>query len=334
MVTRSSLRTATLASVLAFLSAFRSVAAPDPPADRIRVVSYNVQFLPGIAALANDRGDPAYRAQRLGEVLAAYDVVCLQEVFEPKARETILAGLRAAWGDQFHAVVHEPPGDGRGMGGLAVASRFPIVASHHWYFRDMSPFDGKRPDDFVAKGVLHAKIARSPDAPEDAFDVFATHVVAGKDEHRPAQFAELAWFVRKHGDPSRPALIAGDMNTDGEAPERAKPDSRYNLMIALFGDARPKARLLDVWPELRGDEVAGTNNWRDKRDGRKKRIDYILLLEEELPDARLGPVLRPESIAVNPFEDPRVRTLADHNAVEADFQWRRPNSPPEKGPRE
>lgn len=286
--------------------------AAKPGAGReLRVVSYNVQFLPGIAALANDRGDAPYRARRIGEELAAFDLVGLQEAFDPAPRELILDGLRAAWGDAFHVVLHEKPGDGRGAGGLLIASRLPILESHSWHFRDLSDFEKPRPDDLVAKGVLHARVAL--DAGE-SLDVFVTHLVAGMDMQRPAQFAEMAWFVERQGDPSRPALLLGDMNTDGEASERADPRSRYNLMMALFQDARPGARLLDLWPLLRGDELAGTNNWRDKRDGRKKRIDYVLLLESE---EGAGPALEPLSISVEAFEDPKVRTLSDHSAVAA-----------------
>ena len=52
----------------------------DEPRANFKVISYNVQFLPGIAAVANNRADAPYRAQRLGELLSAWDVVGLNEV--------------------------------------------------------------------------------------------------------------------------------------------------------------------------------------------------------------------------------------------------------------
>jgi len=44
-----------------------------------RVVSYNVQFLPGPARYANKRGMPIYRAEQIAAKMSAFDIVGLNE---------------------------------------------------------------------------------------------------------------------------------------------------------------------------------------------------------------------------------------------------------------
>lgn len=284
----------------------------------LRVITFNVQFLPGFAAVKNDRGEPTYRAEEIGRRMSEYDIIGLQEAFDTPARERILGELQKAWGEAYHAVVHEPPGDGRGMGGLLIASRWPILESHHFHYRDYSDPSKRRPDDFVAKGIVHARVARSREGSKDFVDVFVTHLVAGDNATRPPQYAELAMFVRQHGDKAQPAIILGDMNTDGKPSERAKPQSRYNLMTSLLRDARETGELIDVFAHSHPDEEGGTNNWEDGgKDKERKRIDYIFVLQPE--GGKSG--LKEKSAVINRFEDARLKSLSNHSAVEAILEW-------------
>ena len=63
----------------------------------ISFVSYNVQVLPPPASFANERPNPNYRAERIAEEVSKFDIVGLQEVFHPKHRRQIIAGLTKAW---------------------------------------------------------------------------------------------------------------------------------------------------------------------------------------------------------------------------------------------
>lgn len=304
--------------VLLLLSLLPFGASPTRGAEEreLRVICYNVQFLPGIAAVKNKRGDAEYRAHEIGRQAAGFDVVGLQEVFDARAAERIAGELKSAWGESYHAVVHDAPDDGRASGGLFLASRLPILESHQWHFTPFKDPDKPRPDDFAAKGVLHARLALGPEAGGSFMDVFVTHLIAGNDEVRPVQYAELALFVRRHSDPDSPALIMGDMNTDGAPGGQDDPASRYHLLMTLLRDARPEAELVDVWPYLHGREIGATNNWHDKRKGKeKKRIDMIFLLR---PEGRAGEI-EPTAAAVNRYEDAKVGSLSDHSAVEAVF---------------
>jgi endonuclease/exonuclease/phosphatase family metal-dependent hydrolase len=292
------------------------------PTRRLRVITFNVQFLPGPGEAFNKRPDAAYRARTLGRRLADYDIIGLNEVFAPAARATLLGQLRERLGDEFHCVT--PPdreSSAFGIGsGLAIVSRLPVLASHSLvYGNDSSVWKhGVFADGFAAKGALHARLGRSPDAPGDWLDVFVTHLESVEADARAAQFLKLAGFIRAHADPRRPALILGDFNTTGDPADLRDPASPYHRLCTALEGGRPGAAVVDLWPRLAGGQ-GGTDN-PDAPDG-GQRIDYVFLSN---PAGR-APVLHPLSVRVNRFADPRVTSLSDHCAVEADLHWgRRP----------
>ncbi|MGD9648620.1 MAG: endonuclease/exonuclease/phosphatase family protein [Pirellulales bacterium] len=291
--------------------------------ETLRIITYNVQFLPGIAALANKRNEPLYRAKMIGEKLAVFDAVGLNEVFERRPRETLLDGLRKAWGDAFHDCISPQPTDGRFNGGLAIATRRPLVETHTLtYSQGSSPKKyGVLADGFAAKGALHARIARDAQAaeraaagePDGCLDLFITHLEARADEIRETQYPELAEFIREHASPACPAIVMGDFNTHGDAEDRAKDDAPYHRMKKLFDDARPDAPFVDLWPQLH-DSHGGTTNQEDVERG--SRIDMIFL-----SNPAAGGGLELKAIRVNPYLDEKVGALSDHSAVEAELRW-------------
>lgn len=298
-------------------------AAPASSPETFKIITYNVQFLPGIASFANKRKEPQYRAKSIGEKLAAFDAVGLNEVFERRPRETLLDRLRAAWGKTYAEVLSPQPTDGRFNGGLTIATRRPLVASHTLtYSQGSSPKKyGVLADGFAAKGALHARIARDAESAERAaagkpagcVDIFITHLEARADEIRETQYPELAEFIRQHSSPDCPAIVMGDFNTHGDADDRAKDDAPYHRMKKLFDDARPGAPFVDLWPKLH-DSHGGTTNQEDVERG--SRIDMIFL-----SNPASGGGLEPTAIRVNPYLDEKVGALSDHSAVEADLNW-------------
>ncbi len=310
-------RKALLVSLLLGSLFDRAGAGDEPKTEPIRVISYNVQFLPGIASIANRRKQPRYRAERLGQLLADYDVVALNEVFEAKPRETILAGLRAAWGPAYQAVAITAPDDGRFNGGLAIATRLVLVESNETLFSQGSSKEkyGVFADGFAAKGVLHARLRRPQDGPETWLDVFCTHLESKDDDVRAVQYRELADFVRQHSSPKNPLLIVGDMNTRGNEDDLANPQSAYHRMLSIYQAGRGEAPLRDAWV-VAGEGPGGTGDQEDSEDG-GNRIDY------QFYSAPLGAEdrFRPQRVIVNRFLDPRTVALSDHNAVEAEYIW-------------
>jgi len=290
------------------------------PERKLRVISYNVQFLPGIASIVNKRKDPAYRAKTIGEKLSAFDIVGLNEVFEHRPRKMILESLEKGWNGKISSVVSPDPEDKRFNGGLTIATHYPILASHVLtYSQGSSPKDyGVQADGFAAKGALHAQIALVGDGNDaPSVDVFVTHLESKSDEVRRVQYAELAGFIREHSSPDRPTLILGDMNTRGNPSYQQDSASAYNLMLKDYGDALGENKLVDLWPHLKGDALGGTNEQESTEIG--NRIDYVMFSN---PNANRGGLqLVPKSIQVNGYLDERVGALSDHSAVEAEFAW-------------
>lgn len=289
------------------------------PPRTIKAIVYNVQFLPGPGKIANKRKFLDHRAARLGELLAAYDVVGLNEVFDDKPREILLAKAKEILGENYHAVVHPRPGDIRYNGGLAIVSRFPIVASHHSFYKNFSDVKtyGALADGHAAKGGLHARICPDPEKAPDVFiDVFTTHLEAREDKLRPLQYEELSAFIKEHASPGHPVILMGDMNTHGMIEDRKDPASQYAMMMKAWNASRPEgAPFVDVWPALMGEAHGGTSNQDDIEKG--SRIDYVFYSN---PAAGAG-ALKPLAVRVNPFPDPKSVYLSDHSAVEADFEW-------------
>lgn len=281
----------------------------------LKVITYNVQFLPGLARLINKRKDPEYRARTIGKALADFDVVGLNELFDERPRKILLDEFRRAWGDDFNVVLSPKP-DHRFSGGCAIVSRLPFIETHGMIYSAASdPKDyGLAADGHAAKGAIHARIRRGgTDAKPDVIDVFATHLESKSQAARHVQYKELAEFVRKHSDPSHPVLILGDLNTRGNPEYMQRPKSQYNVMMRIFRQARPGAKLTDVWPHLKSTN-GGTSRQTAPDGGR--RIDYVLLSNPAGDSHRLRPV----GVRVNHFLDPRVVALSDHSAVEAEFR--------------
>lgn len=286
---------------------------------QIRVISYNVQFLPGIAALANRRGQPAYRAQAIGKQLTGYDIIGLNELFETKPREQILAEIEQVWGKDFSSLFSPKLRPDRFTGGLAIISRYPFLETNiHTYTQSSSPEKyGLLADGYATKGILHARIALNPEKKESsAVDVFVTHLEAREPAIRPSQYAEFAQFLKQHSSPQRPCLLMGDFNTRGGHQEMSDPQSAYNQMIEGFQRARPESVLTDLWPAI-GKGPGGTSDQTDEDGGR--RIDYIFAIN---PKSDL-PQLKPSGVQVNRFLDPKVIALSDHSAVEAILDYLR-----------
>lgn len=300
-------------AVAAVLSGAAPAQAPDVS---LRVITYNVQFLPGSAGNQNERPEPEYRARRIAEEVAAFDVVALQETFDKNHRQIILNTLREQWNGVLNTVISPQPDGFFTNGGCLIATRLPILESDSVVYKTFSsPADyGFRADGFAAKGVIFARIARNTDQPEETVDVFVTHMEARADDLRPEQYKEMAAFIKAKSDPARPMILMGDLNTQGGVEFRNDPASQYSLLMNALQEARP-AGVIDVWPALMGDALGGTTDQDSIETG--KRIDYIIVgSSAENPET-----LKPVSVQVNLYQDERVVALSDHNAVEGVLEW-------------
>ena len=289
----------------------------DDDPQTVSVITYNVQFLPGIASSQNERGSPEYRANRIAQEVSRFDIVALQETFHKQYRDQIINQVREAWAGTLNMVVSPKPANRFTNGGCLLLTRLPVLDSHSIVFEHYStPLQyGFRADGFAAKGVIHARLARAPDEPEAFIDVYVTHLEARADDLRPLQYEELARFVKETSDPNSPVLLLGDFNTRGTLEYSDDPKSQYAVLMDKLSETRPHSRVVDVWSLLMGRARGGTSDQESSEVG--NRIDYILLGNPNPPAAHLKPV----SINVNTYQDPKVGALSDHNAVEAEFEW-------------
>jgi endonuclease/exonuclease/phosphatase family metal-dependent hydrolase len=295
-------------------------AAPEP----LRIAQYNVQFVtPWDFGTVSPKHWPntEARARAIGETLACFDIVALNETINDTRRGEILAAMeragaacgrpsRLARGRYFEILAGPEPdapsftriGDFlRSDAALAwlgeevaLASRLPIVASGA-----MAYSVARGSDALAAKGVLHARLWRGGNVPQgDLLDLFVTHLQANAPDVRKVQIAELTGFIRERSDPAVPAILLGDLNIDGSAAARRDPRAEYHAMIrelAALGFRDP------------GQALKGTDSWQ------RRRIDYLLLRSAHLSVAEL----RTEQ-----FHDLQVRALSDHAALTAELLWR------------
>jgi endonuclease/exonuclease/phosphatase family metal-dependent hydrolase len=291
----------------------------------LRVAQYNVQFVTpwGFGRVsAKHWPNTAARARAIGETLACFDIVALNETINDARRGEIFAAMeqagpacgrpsRLAGGRQFEVLAGPGPeapsfarmadwlSDDAALAWLgdevAIASRLPIVAS-----AQMAYSTARGSDAIAAKGVLHARLRRAGAAPPgDQLDLFVTHLQANHADIRADQIGELVAFIRARSDPDLPAIVLGDLNIDGSAPARRDPRAEYHQMLralAALGFRDP------------GQALGGTDSWQ------RRRIDYLLLR------GQLGVAdLRTEQ-----FDDLLVRALSDHAALTAELRWRPP----------
>lgn len=283
---------------------------------RLKIISYNVQFLPQIVSFANKRPLPEYRAATIGKALADYDVVGLNELFADKPRDLLVSELQKAWGDSFHSFLSPKVEEARYTGGLAIFSRLPFLESNvHTYLHFSKPEErGIKADGFVTKGVLHARIATTVDRdPNFAIDLFVTHLESQDPTARAEQYIEFADFVKQYSSLDRPVILMGDFNTRGDQEHLDRKDSAYHRLTGLIQEALPETPLVDLWTTL-GKGPGGTSDQLVESGG--SRIDYIFTMNSKSSLTKLDAT----EVKVNRFHDAKVIALSDHSAVEAVLQ--------------
>ena len=214
----------------------------------VRLLSYNFLIRPPpITYNGNDYKDERIAAL-VGEHLAHYDIVCLQEVFgllSTRRQRLIAAAARVA--GLVHSV--HSPGAFPAVtdGGCVVLSRYPIVAH-----ASVKYACGMNADRLASKGALYARVEVRPGT---CMHVFTTHLQADykknvgrqrggnapNERMRRAQLRTLAAFVRAQVDPwlaahgDWPIVLLGDLNINSRrAPTDAADSAEYRAALAVL----------------------------------------------------------------------------------------------------
>jgi endonuclease/exonuclease/phosphatase family metal-dependent hydrolase len=272
------------------------------PGERLRVASYNVQFvtpdLPLVRHLLREwpghKPNVTERAEAIAGRLACYDIVALQETINDQRRRELFAGLETAGracgkrsrlrSGRMFALVDGPDREDDASwlplvgDELALASRLPVVAARSHVYRHTAGEDA-----LAAKGVLHARLAHSGD---DVIDVFVTHLQAGREHGavRRRQIEELGSFVSAAlNGTANPVLVLGDFNVRGSRVDRQNPQSDYTFLRRTLDAAVAPRRFVDAWLATHADdpETASGTKPRVLPDGtlrpHEERIDYLFV---------------------------------------------------------
>ncbi|WP_047250293.1 sphingomyelin phosphodiesterase [Chromobacterium subtsugae] len=259
------------------LSAAAHAAYPDD----LKLTTWNAMLLP--QALY-----PNYGQLRRVELMAAapilqgQDVLVFQELQDNAASEKLLALLRPRFPYQTPVIGRAQQGwDGtEGWnalkpedGGVAIASRWPIVEKRQYLFQTPGcSWDGQ-----ALKGFAYAKI----NVGGRFYHVLGTHLQSedsGCAHHadiavRQGQLREMAAWVQARRLPAdEPVIIAGDMNTD-----RHK-SAEYQAMLDILQASEPRYAGMPDSFDTRGNGIA-LERYGARSGDAPEYIDYILLLK-------------------------------------------------------
>jgi endonuclease/exonuclease/phosphatase family metal-dependent hydrolase len=229
----------------------QDLAAQTPEADTLRILTWNVQFLPRIAG-------GYHRNARLPGIIQTlrtsnYDVVCLQEVFDTRITKILVDSLSST----FPSVVAPVKVKGKlTTSGVMLLSRTAIAKSERIVYTQHKGIDG-----MAAKGCTFGEVAWQG----QLLQFFGTHAQADegaeRDAIRSAQYGEMNTLMQKYYAPTIPQFVLGDLNTDqNDAPNYERlleklpyQDLSYcadcfthNDRINDYSGPKPKAHILKL----------------------------------------------------------------------------------------
>jgi endonuclease/exonuclease/phosphatase family metal-dependent hydrolase len=286
----------------------------------VRLLTWNTALLPAPFGYRNlERA-----AAMVGRIAdGRFDVVCLQEVFDEKARTILMRGLV----DRFPGMIAKSDGSDplKQDSGLFFASRFPIGYRRFISFRDRVLLSN---DFFADKGVLLVRLELGAGR---ALLVGSAHLQSdiGHDAVRIRQADAIRrGIVRALPSPSlRPGtgvVLAGDFNVVGDLA------GEYGHLLSTLGDPRdlyrerhtggsaPKASGF-TWDASRNTLIHDHN----RKDTAQQRLDYVFAYDR-LPHRGVGDGGRLARVEVERIELVRWRSgsgdLSDHFALAGTLQ--------------
>jgi len=254
-------------------------------------LSYNLYCLPWIAASFSPSSCPlsAERTNGFLKHLHSYDIVALQEVWDPHYR-TVEKYARTS---SMHVVGSSAPSLYRYLklrmfgGGLMIISKYPIVDTREIIFDR-----GSHSDAFVTKGVLYAKVKVGP----SYIHVFNTHLQASygyefdfvNNPYTPIRHKQLkrltAFIDQITSKDQYPIMVMGDFNVNARAgPSDGRDSKEYTEMIEILRSKHYE--IVDVLKEHNSGKHPETYGGKgvlpdEKPKTAGQRLDFILELKK------------------------------------------------------
>lgn len=238
-----------------------------PPDERaVRLLAYNVQFLPPIA---DDSRCIRLRARLIAREIERRgplpDVLAFSEAFDDEARAVLVNELVDRFPHRTRIL-----GSDSGVeqdGGVIILSRWPIETEDQRTFGSVCAGWDCRAD----KGVLYARV-RTRDL---VAHVFATHLEAQTRDIKRRQMDIIRGFIESKRIPSdEPVLMAGDFNIDAYGGSGDYPDMLRRLNADYLR--------LEGEPRYSKDDLEN-----DMASGRKRElIDHVMVSKAHLMPTR------------------------------------------------
>lgn len=294
---RLSKNTFTAALLMFFLLNFLVVSAEDKrEGKRIKILTYNVKFLPNF--LAHIKHFPVRRAPLIAEALLkdSLDIIVYQEMFDARARRILEKKMKHDFPYMIGPRANKPKGWKRGSG-VMVMSKYPLKPLEKTVYSKC-----KKVDCVARKGVMAVEV----DFNGQPLQLFGTHMQAGGGkELKKLQHKEFGEVLKRHEKQGVPQISLGDFNTHKE-----DPDMYGNLLRELQSEDG------DLIGELQYTSDHTINDMDEPND-KKSVIDYVLYKGN-------GVKLKSAKRQVRAYTkrwSKRNKDLSDHFAVLANFEF-------------
>jgi len=269
------------------------------PADTLKILSWNIQMLPGIVFYKGQ----AKRAHAIVDQLksSSYDIIVFQEAFHRKARKILRKGLEKSYPEQFG------PGKGGFMkfnSGVWIVSVLPLNNGRIVKFKRCNyPLQDCRAN----KSAVFVEVTKG----NQRFQVIGTHVQASEgtkyQQTRNSQFSEISEHLLKPlAIEHVPQLVIGDLNT------AKKKIEDYNKMLSIL--------------EVEDGELLGenkftydtrTNDFTGSGGEYFKVIDYALVNKKGLKSLKV----KRKVVIIQQQWHRKMKDLSDHYAVEVELYY-------------
>lgn len=316
-------------------------------AHKIRFLTYNVRMLPGITGDGkSDLARCRQIAKRLRRTRGAFDVICLQEVFDEDARKILIDALGES--HPYQVPLCEDDGFLNQDSGLFFASKIPIDEDGSaWRFREYGESSGFFSADYwVDKGVFVARLAApggvrvlvaNTHMQSDAYEVGVHAAVRAKQLREARRVLARALLHAGAGSEAASqrelaarsvAIFLGDFNVPGE--DRLA-DGSLVAGPEYVNLRRELAWGRDAYRELHPESPgwtwcgAGKRASRESSDETRLRLDYAFVFDAvPIQRAAEPPRLRPttiERVSIETFQPAGQASLSDHYGLSVQISY-------------
>jgi carbonyl reductase 1 len=273
--------------------------------DGVRVLTLNIKILQKGSSPFNE-----YKQERLEyffqRIMHDYDVIALQEIFEPHGSELVRLAARKGFHHHVQGVVaqgmlRKTIGDG-----LLILSKFPLVHTQSKVYNDRVTLPSVLEWQVREPAYLYACVRLAKPAPSSSssppssskkkkkkvsdksdpaggsyLHVVCTHLQSGPgggsaERERAKELAEVRDFVAKlrTREPHHPLILCGDINLNGRKSklDEDTDSDEYLGMMRLFADVEPHPGR-DILKEHTGIHPITCGDVRIDADGSEHALD-------------------------------------------------------------